>query len=85
MKGTVKLTTLAGVPRPMVEVRYPVGAFRGHEPDAIADRVRDRIRPGVWDEGGEVAARDGNILWVKAPKDVHLEVLTLLRKLRKGE
>jgi len=79
--GVVTIGPQSAALGPMVEVRYPIGEI-ALEPDALADRVRDTISRNTWDEGGEVAAREGKVLYVRAQKAVQREVLALLRKLR---
>ena len=58
----------------------------GFEGDAICDIVRQRIDAAVWDEGGDVDfADEENALTVKAPLATQRRILTLLRKLARGE
>jgi len=79
--GAVKIGPPSAMRPPMVEVIYPVGKI-AHEPDAIADLIRHKIRPATWEEGGDVDARRGDLLHVRAPNAVQREILALLRKLR---
>jgi len=57
----------------------PVKAFEG---DALADLIRDTLDKEVWDEGGDVAFREGGILLVRAPRETHAKVTNLLDGLR---
>jgi type II secretory pathway component GspD/PulD (secretin) len=57
----------------------PIQAFEG---DALADLIRDTIDTNVWDEGGDVAFREGGILLVRAPRETHARVQGLLDGLR---
>jgi len=57
----------------------PVQAFEG---DALADLIRDTLDTAVWDEGGDVAFREGGILLVRAPRETHGKITQLLDGLR---
>jgi hypothetical protein len=84
-----KVTIAPTLPRPeIVEVRYPLGdspeKLLGHEPDGIADLIREKVDPAVWDEMGKVR-REGYVdrdcvLVVRAPKATQRKVLALLRE-----